>query len=265
MIDWRHLGRQHCSSCDDGKKNLSVGPLPDGRLRARCFKCEAFFWPDEAPLAKPVQRAETSKKHETLSYFGHELWDACRCLAEDAHAYLMARACVIPPADGDLRWHPALKHPPSGYVGPALVALVTDAVTREPLTLHRTWIRADGAKVSIEPPRMLLGGHRKAGGVIRLWPDECVTYGLGIGEGIESALSLAHAVAPAWACIDAGNLGALPVLPAIEVLTIGADNDTAGLAAANTCARRWTAAGRDVRIVVPDVAGADLNDLARAP
>jgi hypothetical protein len=50
--------------------------------------------------------------------------------------YLAARRCALPHPEGDLRWHPEVRHP-SGHVGPALLALVTDAVTCEPLTLHR--------------------------------------------------------------------------------------------------------------------------------
>jgi len=137
-------------------------------------------------------------------------------------------------------------------------------VSREPLTLHRTWICANGDKAACDPPRMLLGNHRKAGGVIRLWPDDAVTTGLGIAEGIETALSLAHGFTPVWACIDAGNLAAFPVLEGIESLVIAADHDEAGISAANACATRWTDAGREVRIVMPDQAKTDLNDLARA-
>ena len=33
---------------------------------------------------------------------------------------------------------------------------------------------------------MLCKGHRKAGGVIRLWPDDEVTDGLAVAEGIET-------------------------------------------------------------------------------
>jgi phage/plasmid primase-like uncharacterized protein len=158
-----------------------------------------------------------------------------------------------------LRWHPALRHP-SGYEGAALVALLTDAVDNTPRTLHRTWIRPDGKKADVDPPRLLLGGHRKAGAVCRLWPDEAVTCGLGIAEGIESALSLAWGFKPVWAAIDASNLSALPVLPGVEAITIGVDHDPAGLAAAHECARRWRAAGREVRVVLPHAAGDDLND-----
>jgi hypothetical protein len=112
----------------------------------------------------------------------------------------------------------------------------------------------------VDQPRLLLGGHTKAEGVIRLWSDEAVTYGLGVGEGVESTLSLAHAYTPVWACIDAGNLSTLPVLDGIEALTIAADFDPTGIAAARECARRWRAAGRQARIVMADQFGSDLND-----
>jgi hypothetical protein len=159
-----------------------------------------------------------------------------------------------------LKWHPALRHPVTGYVGPALVGLVTHVVTRVPMSLHRTWIRPDGRKADVDQPRLLLGGHTKAEGVIRLWSDEAVTYGLGVAEGIETALSLAHGFTPVWACIDAGNLSTLPVLEGIETLTIAADFDPAGIAAARQCAKRWRDAGRQARIVMADRFGDDLND-----
>ncbi len=213
------------------------------------------------PAARPLE----TPKHEGLSEWARELWRAAVALPGTiGEAYLLARHCVIPPADGDLRFHPNLKHGPSVESGPALVALVTDTRTGEPLTLHRTWIRGDGMKAPFDPPRLLLGGHRKRGGCVRLWPDEAVTTGLGIAEGIETALSLAHAFRPVWALIDAGNLAALPELPGIEALTIAADNDPAGTAAADECAERWAAAGREVCIVQAEGERQDLNDLARA-
>nr|WP_228882485.1 toprim domain-containing protein [Paraburkholderia saeva] len=129
------------------------------------------------------------------------------------------------------------------------------------MSLHRTWICADGRKADIDPQRLLLGGHRKQGGVIRMWPDESVTTGLGIAEGIETALSLAWAYAPVWACIDAGNLKALPVLPGIESLVIGADNDPAGIDGAHACAQRWAADGVEVHMTKQTEN--DLNDVLK--
>jgi hypothetical protein len=115
-------------------------------------------------------------------------WAAAQPLHGAALAYLQARACRIPPEGSHLRCNPALQHP-SGYTGPGLVALVTDARTGQPISLHRTWVLASGEKAPLETPRLLAAGHRKAGGVIRLFPMER-GQPLGICEGIETALSL---------------------------------------------------------------------------
>ena len=56
----------------------------------------------------------------------------------------------------------------------------------------------------------------------------------------------------------------MAVLEGIESLTIAADNDEAGIRAADMCAERWTLAGVDVRIAISGAAGIDLNDIARA-
>ncbi len=269
MIDWEGPGRQSCPGCGRGPKDRTCKVTLDERGGVaychRCYLVETRFDDDvRSRPGRPLIQRAAAVSHVTLSDYGRDLWDASRPISGAALAYLEARCCVIPPRDGDLRWHPEVKHSPSGTAGPALVALVTDFVTRQPLTLHRTWIRADGTKADLEPPRMLLGGHRKAGGVVRLWPDEAVTHGLGIAEGIETALSLAHAFSPVWACIDAGNMAALPVLAGIESLMIAADNDPTGITSAEACAARWAGHGREVGISMPGTAKTDLNDLARA-
>jgi hypothetical protein len=265
-VDWTGPRRQPCPACDRGPHDraLSITANPDGSSIAHCFRCGLVETTrGESRPGQVKSRPAVPLKNETLSEHGRELWRACRPVSGPARAYLEARACAIPPADGALRWHAELEHKPSGYRGAALVALVSEAATGRPLTLHRTWIRPDGTKAAVLPPRMLLGGHRKAGGVIRLWPDDAVSVALGVAEGIETALSLAHAAAPCWAAVDAGNLAALPVLPGIETLTIGADNDPAGRQAARRCATRWARAGRAVYVVTAPGALADLNDLAQ--
>ena len=58
--------------------------------------------------------------------------------------------------------------------------------------------------------------------------------------------------APAWALGDAGGVARFPVLAGIKHhLTIIVDNDSAGRAAASKCSQPWTAAGCEVRRVVP--------------
>lgn len=265
QIDWQGQRRQQCPECGRNDRDRTLGVRVDERGGvAHCFRCR-YVETSAGEVRRPGQPPQAAAaQHEVLSDYGHELWRATRPLAGEALAYLQARQCVIPPADGHLRWHPALKHPPSGAVAPALVALVSDAITGQPLTLARTWVRADGRKAGLDPSRMNLGGHRKAGGVVRLWPDESVTQGLGLAEGVETALSLAHAFTPVWACLDAGNLATMPVLAGVESVLIAADHDLAGTAAAEACGARWVSAGREASIVMPDSPKTDINDLARA-
>jgi hypothetical protein len=138
---------------------------------------------------------------------------------------------------------------------------VTDVLSGAAISLHTTWLAPDGSgKAPIERPRLLAQGCRKAGGVVRLFPDEDVNTGLCIAEGIETAMVAARGFAPAWATIDAGNLATFPVLDGIESLTVAVDHDKAGLVAFNAVAARWLAAGREVRQWQPPEHGMDLND-----
>ncbi|HAM22395.1 MAG TPA: hypothetical protein DCQ04_08985 [Actinobacteria bacterium] len=269
-MDWSGPSRQPCPTCGRGLKDRSCGVTvePGGNGVAHCFRCgyvETIHGGRAAGRHGNYTCERSADKQDSkLSTYGRDLWDECIPIEGVAHAYLNARQCVIPPAAGHLRCHPKLKHWPSGSIGPALVALVTDAVTGEPMSLHRTWVQADGSKAQMDPARMLLKDHSKAGGVVRLWPDEDVTTSLGIGEGIETTLSLAHAFTPTWALIDAGNLAAMPLLKGVQSLLIAADNDPPGIAAAKSCAMRWARQGREVRIVLPEAPRSDLNDLVRS-
>jgi hypothetical protein len=224
-------------------------------------------WSDSSPVRRPVRQARVNQEperaiHQTLDTRWMNYWQGLGPIRSAGRSYLQNRQCVIPPADGALRFDPNGRHP-GGSVGPCLVALVTDVVSGEPITLHRTWVNADGTKAAVEPPRMLLGGHRKAGGAIRLWPDETVTHGLAVGEGIETALSIANIFRPAWALIDAGNLAKFPVLAGVESLLIAEDHDEAGARAARSCAIAWVSEDREVRIAKAPVSGDDANDYLR--
>jgi hypothetical protein len=268
-----------------GDKNPSLS-IADGRdgLLVRCHGgCDSLdvltelrelaggrYEPARAP--RPA-RSEPSERFDTLAPWAEDLWNDCPQIDPDdpAGRYLAARGCALPHPEGDLRWHPELKHKLTGHVGPALVALVTDARDADVrLTLHRTWITGDGSgrKAAADPPRMLLAKHRKAGGCIRLWPDDVVHLGIGLAEGIETALTMARGFTPVWACIDAGNLGAFPYLYPLESLTVVVDHDAAGIGAFAALARRWwtegIAAGAmvDIRKVMAPRAGDDLNDWA---
>ena len=260
----RDHARVTCPACGRGPKDRTFGITRNERgLVGHCFRCGHVATDRVQRAGSTIAAPKAPRIEEVLSPRWRAFWDDCQPLAGTAgETYLRARGCVMPPADGDLRFHPAAWHWPTRTSRPALVALLTDAVTGEARSLHFTFLRPDGAcKAEIDAPRLLLPRHRKAGAVCRLWPGESVTHGLCVAEGIETALSAAAAFRPVWAAIDAGNMAVLPVLAGVECLTIAADHDDAGLRAANECARRWAAAGLEAFMVTPPTRGADLNDL----
>ena len=193
------------------------------------------------------RRARVTSKRWSPS--ADAIWNATQSLVGTCgETYLVGRKCALPESD-EVRFHPNLGHWPTRTNWPALVARVTDAVTAEAMSLHLTFLDRNGAgKAPIDRPKLLLSGHAKAGGVIRLADDAEVTTGLMVGEGVETVLSAARHFAPAWAALDAGNLRRLPVLDGIEALTILVDDDDAGRRAAKACAARWQAADREARI-----------------
>lgn len=209
-----------------------------------------------AIAAQKSDDAEQARKRALAA----DLWRQARLIepGSPAHQYLVGRACVPPPADGDLRWLPDLRL--FGFSGPAMVGRISGATDAQlGLGLHCTWLARDG-DCWRRNERRFLGS--KAGGVIRLWPDEAVTQGLAIAEGIETALAAAHLYQPVWSVIDGGNLKEFSVLAGIESLTIFADHDVSGTGerSALACADRWLASGAEVRVIVPDAAGRDMAD-----
>ena len=272
-----HIGTQRlpCPECNRGLCDtaLAITIEHDGGAVWVCHRCgfkgavrnrgESVTRPTESPQTKRSQ----PEHYTTLTPRWRDFWRDCRRITSGTVAaqYLRSRGCGLPPVDGDLRWHSECWHWPTQTRRPAMVGLITDAVTRAPLSLHFTFLRPDGTgKAGTERDKLLLPKHRKAGGVIRLWPDDVVTYSIGLAEGIESALSLAHSHRPVWCTVDAGNLAKLPVLHGIETVLVAVDSDRAGLKATRAFGETWSKAGKDVRLVIPERVGEDLNDVARA-
>jgi hypothetical protein len=268
-IDWDGPCRQICPECGRGPKDRTLGVTveQDGHGVAHCFRCEYV----------EARRGDDSRKVRPAKDRKVEVDDAdavarkialaagilpcTRTIAtvpeSPAWLYLhRSRSCVIPPADSDLRWHADLRL--FGFSGPALVGRMSLALDRREFRgLHLTWLGFDGIMWQ-RAERRYLGP--KAGCVVRLWPDEAVSTGLCVGEGIETCLSVAHHFTPVWACLDAGNLSKFPMLPGIECLTIATDHDPAGIAAATACATRWADAGVNAAAIAPRTARHDWND-----
>ena len=177
-----------------------------------------------------------------------------------AEQYLVGRGIQVPDeALGVLGFH---RHCPfgEGRRAPALVALVQDIITGEPIAIHRLELTPNAAKAG---PWMALGP--KSGGAIRLSRSDCGE--LAIGEGVETCLAgMQLGSGPTWSVIDAGGMTAFPVLDHVGRLTILADNDASetGQRAAAACRDRWAAAGKAVCCVMPEESGQDFNDVLLA-
>ena len=205
----------------------------------------------ERPQVRPQERqARHDDDDVPRTAYALGIWKEARDPRETlVETYFNHRGLDLPEeAAGEaIRFHP--RCPFAGACVPAMVALVRDAITNEPKAIHRTALDANGCKAWIDGnDRLSLGPV--GGGAVKLTPDENVTLCLGIGEGIESTLSMRvvreFGASPVWALLSAGQVKQFPVLGVIESLWISADYDAEGLAASRECGRRWKAAGREV-------------------
>ncbi|MCJ2069163.1 toprim domain-containing protein [Methylobacterium sp. J-030] len=182
-------------------------------------------------------------------------------------SYLVRRGLSLPDnAHEVIRYTPAC--PFAGRRTPAMVALVRNVVTDEPQAIHRTAITLEGQKAVVNGrDRLALGPL--AGGAVMLTASAEVTYCLGVGEGIESVLSMRALPefgerTPVWALLNTAGISGFMPLPGIESLWLAVDHDPGGEKAASACAGRWRFAGKETFLVRATMPGADLNDIVEA-
>jgi putative DNA primase/helicase len=267
-------GSCQCPVHEDRSPSLSVKDGEHG-LIVHCFagcdwydiKCELHRRGliDRSPRRARGHRPDRSttkatRTPERIPKWGrgtpaHRIW---HCAEEApgtlAEVYLRARGLTLPvPPTLRFQW---LKHAPSSTLHPCMIALVQHGVTGTPVGIHRTYLRRDGlGKADVDPVKMALGPI--AAGAVQLAPaaDQVL-----IGEGIETALSAMQATGiPAWAALGTAGLRALDLPEHIRHVTVLADSDPPGIAAANDAAWRWAGQRRDVRIAHPPT-GKDFND-----
>jgi hypothetical protein len=115
-------------------------------------------------------------------------WAEARSIAGTlAEEYLVQHRGIgtFPPdVDDVLRFHPRCIFGP-GQFYPCLLAMVRDVATDQPQAITRTTLATTAEKIG----RMALGPT--ANGAVKLWPNDCVTTGLVIGEGVETCLAAA--------------------------------------------------------------------------
>ncbi len=268
-----HYGTAPCPICQpEARPGQNALTLSDGSkgLLAHCKKAGCEFRTIMAAIGiaqggfeplDPVIIArrdlDRRKNAEKRGIQARKLWNgAGEVSGSVAEIYLYGRGitCDLPDT---LRFHPEGWHTTTARRWPAMLARIDGC----PLfSIHRTWLCPDGTgKAPIEPAKAMLGSC--SGGAVRL---SCASDRLVVAEGIETALSLLCGLldgpATVWAALSTSGLRGLSLPQCQGRLTIAADGDAAGHAAAATLAERAQNLGWRVSIrSAPE--GRDWNDV----
>lgn len=279
-----------CPAHDDRTPSLTIGQGRDGQVLLHCFAgCDykeiidalhvggLWRW-RRAPkrvqrrLQEPTKQ-DIEKRLEAL----RTVWQACEPIkaGDPVDIYLRGRGLSLTSWPQVLRHHPALPYWDGGEcLGefPAMVALVVSA-TGQPVSVHRTYLAADGQKAPVPEPKKLMRpivSRATRGAAIRL--HEPVDT-LGLAEGIETALAVHAATSvPAWATISSSGMQAIRLPDVVSKVDIWADRDRSetGERAAEALASRLQEEGRLVRVLIPpvpirsDTKGVDWLDVLNA-
>jgi len=187
------------------------------------------------------------------------LWTGAKPVEADCPAgwYLTSRVAGWQNC-ADLRFTEAAPVPGGGKL-PAMLALVRDAVTGAPATIHRTFLTLDGAKAAMDNPRAMMPGDLPEAVAVRLSEAGEVC---GIAEGIETALAAqAKFGVPCHAALTAGFLAKWqPPEGVSKVIVFGdADGNYHGQASAYTLAHRLSRK-LQVEVRIPGQFGTDWAD-----
>ncbi len=262
-------GRAVCPVCGGKSTNprLSIKAGTTGKILLKCFGgCEfsellrALNMPNTGNHVSRMSRADLKEisdadaaRKADMARKAKQIWSQTVPLAgTDSERYLASRGITLPAElIENLRHHPNLYHPSVKANLPGMVALVTGG---EGFAIHRTFFDA-----AATPRKMMLGPVK--GGAVHLAEP---TNQLMVGEGIETCLSVMQATGhPAWAALSTSGLKALTLPASVTEVTVLADGDDAGEAAARECALRWQRENRIVRIARPP-RGQDFNDVLLA-
>ncbi|MEI6162290.1 MAG: toprim domain-containing protein, partial [Roseococcus sp.] len=205
--------------------------------------------PDHAPADHADRRAAALR-----------LWDAALPIEDTPGRHYLATRGLVLPDGAALRFLPNAKHP-SGARCMCMIALAVDDEGRGQ-AVHRTYLAPGGyGKARLDPPRATLGPVARAAVRLCLPRDGAA---LVIGEGIETSLSAGLLTGlPAWAALSAGNMERVALPDRVREVWIASDHDAPGQRAAWQAADAFMAQGRVVRVLTPDTAGEDFNDIAQ--
>ncbi len=272
-------GTARCPAHDDKNPSLSITERADGRLLTHCHaNCEpAAVWDalqqqglvanDRGTTRRRLRQVSKASQAERLSEESHaaihpdrraaalSIWRTSHPTTETPVAAYLAARGITTPIPLSLRYHPMLKHGPTGLHFPAMVAAV-QALDRRITGIHRTFLLPGGSgKAQVSEPKMAFGPI--GDGAVRLSARAKV---LGIAEGIETALSAQQLFEiPCWAALGARMDKVTLPADVIEVQIFG-DNGKEGHEATEKARDVFTKAGKRVAVRRPPEGFSDWND-----
>ncbi len=268
--------RGRCPACGYAKPTLEVAVEQD-RIAVSCSACGAVAGiaammgiPSDiviAPCAQPSKVARALDAWRNAN-------PAAGSLVE---RYLQGRGITLPPP-ATIRFLPRQRNWSDGRTYPAMISLVRrvpgdddHAALEHGASLidsgaHFTFLQGgpDGpvVKAATEASKLTLGQLRYGG--VWLTPIEKIGEQLAVAEGIETALSVMQITKlPTVAALSAAGMRSLRWPPQVRRLWIAADNDQAGLKAAEVLLERALRAGLQAHIKIPAGGKNDFNDLLR--
>lgn len=214
----------------------------------------------------PRQAQQTTEQSEAASNHAEvvSLWKAARPIARGdiADTYLRSRLGDYQPSRA-LRFHPAI--PVGGRQSPGMLSAYVDQ-HGDLSGLQRTFLTPDGQKVKWGDPRLTMG-KLPDGGAVRLMRLEPHHTGLGIAEGVETAMSITAMFGiPCWAALNLGRLKVWEPPEGMSGIVIFGDNDAnkRGQEAAFALAVRLEQRGIPTQVELPPDVGTDWNDVYQA-
>lgn len=281
MEPWQRQRKGHGVEISTPDVVFTTSPFPVPSVRAN----DAGDDPRREKIESQICLSKAAQRHARLE--GRRLSELALAIFRDARPirgtlgerYLKQRLGRTIEWPNCLRFDPQCVRKVQGADGndrierhPAILALMRDIRSNEPRGIQRIFLQPDGLDRLRDPKGKATLGPA-IGAVVKLSPDETVSTGLGLCEGIETALALiAIGWAPIWATAGTSGMSAFPVVDGIETLSIFADNDPprpaphkgeGGQRAAAAVAKRWADAGKGAKVVLPKITGTDWLDALR--
>jgi phage/plasmid primase-like uncharacterized protein len=184
------------------------------------------------PRAVQPRKHDTAKEDLAIRQGLSALWQGSiaphASAAEPFRRYLSGRGLKWPQNIQGIRFHPSLAYYQDGILKgrhPGFIALVS-APDGTPVTIHRTYLTAEGKKAEVDAPKKLCphpSDRPLMGAAIRLF---AATDTLAVAEGIETALAVTEQTGiPCWATVTAGIMAEFIPPAGVEKVLIFADRD----------------------------------------